>query len=262
MERIDKELVKRNLVDSRARAQELIKKNLVLLNGKIASKASQTISEMDIIEIQDNDVFKYVSRGGFKLEKALKVFGYDIKDKVVMDIGSSTGGFTDCCLQAGAREMICIDVGTDVMHPSLRKHPKVHLYENTNFKEVDASLFRDIDLAVIDVSFISLNIIFKKLSEQNKMMDVLCLIKPQFECGREIASKYSGVILNKDIHLSMLNNLIANINTLGFNCLGLDFSPIKGGDGNIEYLGYFSNKISNSKDVDCLKIINSAFNNL
>lgn len=262
MERLDKELVNRKLVDSRVRAQELIKKNLVVLNGKAISKSSQMVSAEDVIEILDNDVFKYVSRGGFKLEKALKSFGYDIKDKVVMDIGSSTGGFTDCCLQGGAKKMVCIDVGTDVMHPNLRNHPKVNLYENTNFKDVSSDLFTDIDVAVIDVSFISLNIIFNKLANEDKKIDVLCLIKPQFECGREIANKYSGVILNKNIHADILSRLIANFQNLGFNCKGLDYSPIKGGDGNIEYIGYFSNKNNDCIDIDIDTVINIAFGNL
>lgn len=262
MERLDKKLVSNGLVDSRVKAQELIKKKLVTVNGKVIDKSSYQLLDTDVIKILDNDEFKYVSRGGFKLEKALNVFGYEIKDKIVMDIGSSTGGFTDCCLQNGAKKMICVDVGTDVMHKSLRSNPKVHLYENTNFKEVSRDLFTDIEVAVIDVSFISLNIIFKKLAEQDKKIDVICLIKPQFECGREIANKYSGVILNKNIHVDILNNLINNFKKLGFYCLGMDYSPIKGGDGNIEYLGYFTNKDNVFKDIDVNNIIREAFSDL
>lgn len=259
MERLDKELVNRAIVDSRVKAQELIKNNLVKVNGKIVTKTSSAIANDDQIEIVENEVFKYVSRGGFKLEKALDVFNYDVNNKVVMDIGSSTGGFTDCCLQNGASKMICIDVGTDVMHPSLRLDPRVNLYENMNFKDAPSSLFQGVDLAVTDVSFISLKKIFEKISNEKITLDIITLIKPQFECGREIASKYSGVILNKAIHAEILQDLISYLYSLGFACVGLDFSPIKGGDGNIEYLGYFTNKENINNTINYVELINQAF---
>ena len=207
MERLDKEIVNRGLVDSRVKAQELIKNSKVLVNDLVVTKASISVLDKDKIDIVDNDFFKYVSRGGFKLEKALDVFGYDVNKKIIMDIGSSTGGFTDCCLQRGAEKLVCIDVGTNVMHPKIRSNSKVSLYENTNFKDVAKDLFDGIELAVIDVSFISLTKIFEKIQLQNISLDIICLIKPQFECGKEIATKYSGVILNKDIHYQLLNTL-------------------------------------------------------
>ena len=259
MERLDKELVSRNLIDSRSKAQELIKNNKVLVNGKVCNKSSSVVGDNDEIIIEANDFFKYVSRGGFKLEKALDVFSCDVADKTIMDIGSSTGGFTDCCLQRGAKHMICIDVGSDVMHPSLRNDPRIDLYENTNFKDVDDKLFSGVDMAVIDVSFISIEKIFKKISQQNIKIDIVSLIKPQFECGREIATKYSGVIVNKSIHKDLLRDVLAKLRTLGFECLGLDYSPIKGGDGNIEYLGYFSNYQYQDKSLDIENIVETAF---
>ena len=259
MERLDKAIVSRGLAESRVKAQELIKKELVRVNQKVITKPSEQIKDSDNIEIVSTDIFKYVSRGGFKLEKALAVFGYDVKDKKILDIGSSTGGFTDCCLQNGAREMICIDVGTNVMHHRLRNDPRVKLYENTNFKEVSSDLFNGVDTAVVDVSFISLTKIFEKLFNEKIVLDVICLIKPQFECGKEIANKYSGVILNKNIHLEIINSLLMKFSQMGFVCKGLTYSPIKGGDGNIEYLGYFTNKNKDGIDIDIPKIVSDAF---
>lgn len=259
MERIDKEIVNRGIVDSRVKAQELIKQGMVKINNKVITKSSLQVSELDKIDVVDNTIFKYVSRGGFKLEKALDVFNYDVKNKCVMDIGSSTGGFTDCCLQRGAGRMVCIDVGTDVMHPSIRKNPKVNLYENTNFKDISETMFDGVDLAVVDVSFISLSKIFSKIKSYDVKLDIICLIKPQFECGREIATKYSGIILNKDIHKSILNNLVSNFDSLGFVCNGVDYSPVKGGDGNIEYLGYFTNKDNNNDNINIDNIVKDAF---
>ena len=262
MERLDKELVIRGLVETRVKAQELIKNNLVLVNKKITAKSSVQIKDTDQIEIVDNERFKYVSRGGFKLEKALQVFGYDMTGKSVMDIGSSTGGFTDCCLQSGASALTCIDVGTDVMDKKLRNDSRVKLFENTNFKDIDKSLFENIDIAVADVSFISLAKIFEKIYSCGVVIDAICLIKPQFECGREIASKYSGVISNKNIHIDIINQLLEKLNSFGFVCLGLDFSPIKGGDGNIEYLGFFTNKSNKVNNINVLDIVAKAFENL
>ena len=132
MERLDKELINRNLVETRTKAQELIASGAVNVNGKVKTKSSFLIHETDEIKIDNTDVLKYVSRGGFKLEKALDVFKVDVKNKTVLDIGSSTGGFTDCALQKGAKKVIAVDVGTYVMHKSLRENPKVELYENTN----------------------------------------------------------------------------------------------------------------------------------
>lgn len=259
MNRLDKEMVERGLIDTRTKAQELISKGLVLINGKIVSKASLLVSSEAEIEIKPNEEFKYVSRGGFKLEKALKVFEISVKDKVVMDIGSSTGGFTDCALKNGAKRVLAIDVGTNVMHPSLRDNAKVELHENTNIKDVEINVFDDVEVIVVDVSFISLKKIIEKVASTNKEFDMLCLIKPQFECGKEIASKYNGLILNKNIHNEILNNTIKMFNDFGFFVLGLDFSPIKGGDGNVEYISHISNKATKNCKIDIKKLIESAF---
>ena len=136
MERLDKEMVSRGIVLTRTKAQELISNNFVLVNGKIINKPGTKIQDVDKIIVEENSILKYVSRGGLKLEKALNVFVYNVNGKVVMDIGSSTGGFTDCCLKHGAKKVVAIDVGTNVMDKSLRNNPAIELYENTNIKDV------------------------------------------------------------------------------------------------------------------------------
>ena len=178
MNRLDKELVFRNYVETRSKAQELIDSKAVVVNGKCQTKASFMVSCDDKIEIINNDVLKYVSRGGFKLEKALGVFKIDLKDKVVLDIGSSTGGFTDCSLKNGAKKVVAVDVGTDVMHKSLRDNKAVELYENTNIKDLPHDKFLEVDFIVCDVSFVSLETIIEKVASENVLVDMICLIKP------------------------------------------------------------------------------------
>ncbi len=259
MNRLDKELVNRKLVETRTGAQELILAGKVLVNNKNVNKCSVNVDISDEIVIEKNDLFKYVSRGGFKLEKALNVFNYNVKDLVVMDIGSSTGGFTDCCLKRGAKRVIAIDVGTDVMHPSLRNDKRVELHENTNIKDVNNLLFCGVDLVVTDVSFISLERVVERVGNANVKLDMICLIKPQFECGKEIATKYSGVIKSKTVHKDVLNRVVNFFNKNNFYVQNLDFSPIKGGDGNIEYLAIFTNKKSENFNFDISKVVNLAF---
>lgn len=260
--RLDIELVKRGFVRSRTKAQELIKSRYVLCNDKIVDKNSIYVSDADEIKILENDSLKYVSKGGEKLEKAIREFDLCFLNKNVMDIGSSTGGFTDCAIQNGAKEVIAIDVGTDVMDKNLRKNKKVKLYENTNIKDLSNILFKNLDYILIDVSFLSLIRVFEKIADSNIDIDVISLIKPQFECGKDIARKYKGVILNKNIHKEVIKNLVARINSLGFFLKDITFSPIKGGDGNIEYLAYFTNKINQNGDICISKTVDDAFKSL
>lgn len=260
MNRLDKEMVVRNLVQTRTKAQELISSGAVKVNGKEQTKPSFILADTDEITITNNEILKYVSRGGFKLEKAFDVFKIDVKDKVVMDIGSSTGGFTDCALQHGAKKVIAVDVGTDVMHKSLRENIQVELHENTNIKDLQHEKFINIDLIVVDVSFVSLERIVEKVNQENIKVDMICLIKPQFECGKQIATKYGGVIKSKTVHKDVLNNVLKFFNKNNFYLQGLDFSPIKGGDGNIEYISHFTNKTDRNLSIDIDKVVNSAFN--
>lgn len=258
-DRLDKVLVYRKMVDSRSKAQELINSSLVKVNGKIISKCNFNISSDDKIEILDNDILKYVSRGGLKLEKAINVFNIDFNNKNVMDIGSSTGGFCDCALKHGAKHIIAIDVGTNLLHENLRNDKRIDLYEQTNFKTLNSKYFKDIDIITCDVSFISLIKIIEKIKSERIIVDMICLIKPQFECGKEIATRYKGIILNKSIHIDIINNMITRINELGFYIKGLDYSPIHGGDGNIEYITYITNKDKSNIKIDVQKLVNKAF---
>lgn len=259
--RIDKELVERKLVVSRTKAQELIELGFVKCNKKVILKSNYMVAPEDKLEILKNDKLKYVSRGGLKLEKAINEFHIDFKNKAIMDIGSSTGGFCDCALQNGAKSIVAIDVGTDLLHESLRNNKKIKLFEKTNFKDLGHEYFRNIDIITCDVSFISLKRVIEKISREQILVELICLIKPQFECGKEIATKYKGIILNKNIHQRIIKELLNYCNSLKFYVKNLTYSPIKGGDGNIEYLVYLSNKINENREVDIDKIVDAAFKN-
>ncbi len=257
--RLDKELVIRSLAPSRSKSQELITSSLVKVNDKIISKSNYLVSDTDDIEIISNDKLKYVSRGGLKLEKALKEFNINVNKINAMDIGSSTGGFCDCLLKSGVNHVTAIDVGTNLLHESLRNNPRISLFEQTNFKQLEHSFFINVDLITCDVSFISLIRVIEKVASENVKVDMVCLIKPQFECGIEVAKKYKGVILNKDIHKMIIDNTILKMNLLGFYVKGICSSPIKGGDGNIEYVCYISNKINENVKVNTSKLVKEAF---
>ena len=258
-ERLDKVLVFRKIVPTRSKSQELINSSLVKVNDKVINKCNYLVSDDDNIEIAANDILKYVSRAGLKLEKAIEEFKIDFKDKNIMDIGSSTGGFCDCAIKYGAKHVIGIDVGTNLMHESLRNDKRISLYEQTNFKDLDHSFFENIDIITCDVSFISLTKVIEKVSGENIKVDMVCLIKPQFECGKEIASKYKGIILDKSVHIDIINKIISVMNNNGFYVLGIDSSPIRGGDGNIEYIAYISNKVSKNIKIDVNNIVKKAF---
>lgn len=257
--RIDKQLVIMNLAPSRTKAKELIENNLVVVNGTTINKCNIVIDENDNINILENDKLKYVSRGGLKLEKAINEFNIDMNNLVVMDIGSSTGGFTDCCLKHGTKRIIAVDVGTDVMVETLKSDARVELYENTDFRKLDSKYFQNIDFFVCDVSFISLKLIIKKLLEENVIIDGVFLIKPQFECGKDIAKKYKGVILDESIHENILSDMISYFTSNRVYVKGLTVSPVKGGDGNIEYLVYLSTKVNENVIINIEEIVKYAF---
>lgn len=258
-DRIDKELVRRGLVPSRAKAQELIGAELVLCDGNVVQKASFLVDDGNELTLQKSDKLKYVSRGGLKLEKAILEFGLNLDGLTIMDIGSSTGGFCDCALRYGAKRVMAIDVGTNLLHESLRTDPRIDLHEQTNFKELGAKYFEGIDLFVCDVSFISLKQIISKIKDENVRGEIVCLIKPQFECGKKIADKYRGIILDEAVHRGISDDLISYFNSLGFYLKNMTSSPIRGGDGNIEYLTYFSNLISKNEFSRAHAVIKQAF---
>lgn len=252
--RIDNELVNRKMFQTRARAQSAIKDSLVYCNDKLVTKNSFDVADGDKLEIK-GEVMPYVSRGGLKLEKAINFFNINLKDRVMMDIGSSTGGFTDVALKNGIRKVIAIDVGTDQMDDSLRNHPQVDLHENTDFREMDVDVLNEANFASIDVSFISVTKIVGKFKELQNLKEVVCLIKPQFECGVEAAKKYKGVINDEKIHNEVIKIVIDSFSNVGFGITGLTSSPIKGGSGNTEYLAHFERNKDRTIDDNSIALI-------
>lgn len=237
--RADVALVARGLAASRERAQSLIGSNLVTLNGKPLTKSSVKVVEGDLLAVLGAD-HPYVSRGGLKLEKALKAFQVNPRDCVCMDIGASTGGFTDVLLQNGARRVYAIDVGTGQLDASLACDPRVISMEHTNARELRADMFSESPtLAVMDVSFISIRLIlpaaFEVLGPRGRM---LSLIKPQFEAGPKNLGK-KGVVSDPRVHMDVLRQIVSFVPTLGWQVRGLEFSPIAGTSGNLEFLGDF-----------------------
>ena len=249
-ERLDVLLVERGLATSREKAKAVIMAGDVYVNGQKEDKAGSVFDpEKSNIEVR-GEKLKYVSRGGLKLEKAMSSFPIDLNGATCMDIGASTGGFTDCMLQNGAVKVYSIDVGHGQLAWSLRNDERVVCMEKTNFRYVTPE---DIgcapDFASVDVSFISLTKILEPainiIRDGAKMV---CLIKPQFEAGREEVGK-KGVVKDKKVHISVINKVIDYAKSIGFNILGLDFSPIKGPEGNIEYL-LFIEKSSDRAEPD------------
>lgn len=240
-ERLDVLLVKRNLAESREKAKAVIMSGIVYVEGQKEDKAGTTFDESANIEVRGHTL-KYVSRGGLKLEKAMSHFGVMLEGKTCMDVGSSTGGFTDCMLQNGAVRVYAVDVGHGQLAWKLRNDERVVCMEKTNIRYVTPNEIPEkIDFASIDVSFISLTKVLepvKKLLKEDG--EIVCLIKPQFEAGREKVGK-KGVVREKSVHLEVIEMVIAYAVSIGFEVLHLEYSPIKGPEGNIEYLLYLKN---------------------
>lgn len=240
-ERLDVLLVKRNLAESREKAKAVIMSGIVYVDGQKEDKAGTTFEESVSIEVRGTTL-PYVSRGGLKLEKAMTHFGVTLEGKICMDVGASTGGFTDCMLQNGAVRVYAIDVGHGQLAWKLRNDERVVCMEKTNIRYVtDDNIHDKIQFSSIDVSFISLT----KVLEPVKALladdgQVVCLIKPQFEAGREKVGK-KGVVREKSTHLEVIESVISYAKSIGFGILNLEFSPIKGPEGNIEYLLYLQN---------------------
>lgn len=254
-ERIDVLLVEQGFFDSREKAKRAIMAGIVRDDYDIIDKPGTKI-DVDSNLFVKGSVMPYVSRGGLKLEKAIQVFNLDLKDKVVVDIGSSTGGFTDCSLQNGARLVYAIDVGTNQLVWKLRNDPRVIVKEKTNFRHATIELFEDgiPTFATIDVSFISLYHIFQPLSHiLNDNDGVMALIKPQFEAGKEEVGK-KGIVKDPKIHYQVIEKIVNIGIENGLILQALDFSPITGGSGNIEFIGYFV-KNGESKDIDIQEVV-------
>lgn len=236
-ERLDVLLVNKGLASTRSKAQSMIKGQNVFVDKKPVTKPGLTYDD-ELVQITvKEDALKYVSRGGLKLEGAIESFGLDLAGKVCMDIGSSTGGFTDCMLQNGAAKVIAVDVGSNQLDAKLRNDDRVVVMEQTNFRYLTKDdIGQDIDFASCDVSFISLDKILPNayaLLQNHGLM--VCLVKPQFEAGRENIGK-GGIVRDKKIHEKVITRVTEFAEETGFKVCGITDSPITGGDGNKEYL--------------------------
>lgn len=249
-ERLDVLLVRQGFAQSREKAKAILMAGNVFVNGQREDKAGTTFDESKIhIEVKGSTL-KYVSRGGLKLEKAMAQFPIALTDAVCMDIGASTGGFTDCMLQNGAKKVFSIDVGHGQLAWKLRNDERVVCMEKTNFRYVTPDdIGEQVDFASVDVSFISLTKILiparNLLREQGRMV---CLIKPQFEAGKEKVGK-KGVVRDSAVHGEVVHKIIDYADLIGFEVKGLTYSPIKGPEGNIEYLMFIEKKSELPEDM-------------
>lgn len=265
-ERLDVLLVKKNLAESREKAKAVIMAGIVYVDDQKEDKAGSMFEETAKIEVRGSTL-KYVSRGGLKLEKAMTHFGVTLDQKICMDVGASNGGFTDCMLQNGAVKVYSVDVGHGQLAWKLRNDPRVVCMEKTNIRYVTPEEIPDkIQFVSIDVSFISLT---KVLGPVKALMEpdgqVVCLIKPQFEAGREKVGK-KGVVRERSVHLEVIRMVAAFAGSIGFEALHLEFSPIKGPEGNIEYLLHLRNdaggNVYENGSIDAEEIVNQAHETL
>ena len=236
--RVDVALVELGFFESRTRAANAVRDGAVFYGEQQVIKPSFDVENSDLISVR-GAVMPFVSRGGLKLEHALDVFHIDMSGRNMVDIGSSTGGFCDVALRHGVAYIVAVDVGSDQMHKSLRDNPKIDLHEQTDFRCIDDNLVADVDIATIDVSFISVTKILDKLATLPKLNDVVCLIKPQFECGPEVSARFRGVIRDDMVRQEAVKNVTDAFKEHGFRCVGLTHSPITGGSGNVEFLAHF-----------------------
>ncbi len=238
--RLDVLLVEQGLADSREKAKAIIMSGIVYVDNNKEDKAGTTFEETAKVEVRGNTL-KYVSRGGLKLEKAMNNFGVTLDGKVCMDVGASTGGFTDCMLQNGAVKVYSVDVGHGQLAWKLRNDERVVCMEKTNIRYVTPEDIDDrVEFASIDVSFISLTKVLPAVKElMTENGEIVCLIKPQFEAGREKVGK-KGVVRELSTHIEVVQMIVDYVRNNGFRTLDLSYSPIKGPEGNIEYLLYMT----------------------
>ncbi len=258
-ERVDILCVEKGLFDSREKAKRAIMAGIVRDDYDYIDKPGTKIPVDSNLYIKGEQLV-YVSRGGLKLEKALKQFELNIENLLMLDIGSSTGGFTDCGLQNGAKEVYALDVGTNQLVWKLRNDPRVHVMEQTNFRHATLDMFEygQPEFASIDVSFISLKHILPPLSLILKKDGyVVALIKPQFEAGREDVGKH-GIVSNINVHKRVIEEVIQYAHEQGMSIVGLTYSPITGGVGNIEFLGCFKNCLNEDQPIDIQTVVEDA----
>ncbi len=260
-ERLDITLVNRGLVPSREQAKAVIMSGIVYVNNQKSDKPGEQIKEDAKVEVR-GETLKYVSRGGLKLEKAMKCFPVKLDGCICADIGASTGGFTDCMLQNGAQKVYAIDVGYGQLAWKLRTDERVINLERTNFRYVtNEQIPEPLQFASVDVSFISLSLILPAL--RPLLMDngkAVCLIKPQFEAGKENVGK-KGVVRDKNVHIAVIEKIIGVALQCGFSVLGLDYSPVRGPEGNIEYLCFLqkSDNAQNKCEKTALEVVDNSY---
>lgn len=261
--RLDVYVHENGYAESREKARSAIMAGLVYINGQKALKPGILLKPDDSVEVRGG--MEFVSRGGFKLKKALEKFSIGINGKVCMDVGASTGGFSDCMLQNGASKVYCVDVGYGQLAWKIRSDPRVVNLERTNIRYLTREKVPDaVAFACVDVSFISLELVLKIV--YNLLSDdgeTVCLIKPQFEAGRDKVGK-KGVVREKNTHAEVIQKIVSFAESIGFCVLGLDFSPIKGPEGNIEYLMYASKRAGagNDSGIDIKKIVDASHEEL
>lgn len=259
--RLDTAVFEAGYTESREKAKALIMAGLVYVNNQKCDKAGMTLKPDDVLEVRGAKL-KYVSRGGLKLEKAMTSFNISLSGSICADVGASTGGFSDCMLQNGATKIYAIDVGYGQLAWKLRTDERVINLERTNFRYVTKEQVPDsLDFASVDVSFISLSHILpvlRTLLKENGR--AVCLIKPQFEAGREGVGK-KGVVREKSVHISVIEKIVNLSVSSGFNLLNLDFSPVKGPEGNIEYLCYIekSNEAKILCDINIEELVEDSY---
>ena len=253
--RLDVLVTERGLAESRQKAQALIMAGQVFSEERRMDKAGMPVAEDIPLEVR-GQTLRYVGRGGLKLEKAMESFPIDLTDQITADIGASTGGFTDCMLQNGAKKVYSVDVGYGELAWKLRSDDRVVVLERTNARYLDREQVPDeLDFASIDVSFISLRLIFPAVHDLLKENGhVVSLIKPQFEAGREFVGK-KGVVRDPKVHLMVLEQYLENAAAAGFSVKGITYSPITGQEGNIEYLGFLEKGAGRNEEIDLQSII-------
>lgn len=260
--RLDVLLVERGLQETRQKAQAMIMSGLVYVDGRKVDKAGTAVPDDARLEVRGS-ALRYVSRGGLKLEKAISAFRLSLDGALCADIGASTGGFTDCMLQNGAAKVYAVDVGYGQLDWKLRNDARVVCMERTNARYLDREQIPDeLDFASVDVSFISLRLILPAVHGLLKAGGhVACLIKPQFEAGREKVGK-KGVVRDPAVHLEVLEQFLQNAKESGFTVLDITYSPIRGPEGNIEYLGYLESGEWVEKEFDLKALVAASHTDL
>lgn len=259
-ERLDVLLVQKGLFSSREKAKASIMAGEVYVDGKKIEKAGEFVNTESSIEVKTNSL-PYVSRGGLKLQKAIETFNINVTGKIALDIGASTGGFTDCLLKHGALKVYAVDVGYGQLDWSLRNDPRVINMEKTNIRFLE-TLPEIVDMITIDVSFISLELVIPSADKFLKPIgDLIALIKPQFEAGREKVGK-KGVVRDPAVHIEVIEKIVSLFQKFNYGIIGITYSPIKGAEGNIEYLICGKKGIGKQHNFDITKIVEEAFKNL